>query len=217
MALWTLRRSMTATRLAASRAELEAVLTQARRYGFLGPGEVGPHIEHASQYNAALGVGEGLARFVDLGAGGGLPSLPMLVANDRLSAVLLDASQKRCSFLVWASIELGLSERVEVCVGRAEEFAHEPKRRGSFDAVVARGFGPPAWTVECAAPLLRPGGLCVISEPPDLRDWPVAALAEVGLRVVAGGPPGVAVFAQGDRAPSRYPRRAAEQRRTPLF
>ena len=36
-----------------------------------------------------------------------------------------------------------------------------------FDAVIARGFGPPDVTLSFAARLVRPGGYVVISEPPD--------------------------------------------------
>ncbi len=209
---------------------LETVLEESKRFGFLGPGPVADHIKHASQFVAPLdtpldqaAVAQRVGRFVDLGAGGGLPSLPMLVARPQWSAVLLDAIQKRCSFLVWAVAELGMSDRVEVWCGRAEEIGHGERAREQFDAVVARGFGPPPSTVECAAPLLRPGGRLVISEPPEGRTWPVDGLATVGMSELlpadedAEAWPGVVVFTRTGDVPSTYPRRAKAQQRSPLF
>jgi len=173
-------------------------------------------------------------RLVDLGAGGGLPSLAILDRLPDWNAVLLDAIQKRCSFLVWAVGELGVSDRVEVWCGRAEEIGHEERARFRFDAVVARGFGPPASTVECGAPLLRRGGLLMISEPPEGRHWPAEGLAKVGMTEVgstgiesardessgAAGPgpwPSVMVLRRDGDVPPIHPRRAKAQQRTPLF
>jgi len=168
-----------------------------------------------------------------MGAGGGLPSLPILVARPEWHAVLLDASQKRCSFLVWAAGQLGLSDRVDVWCGRAEEIGHEERARFQFDAVVARGFGPPAATVECGAPLLVPGGLLVISEPPTGRRWPPGPLAEAGMVVSAAAPAdessaspehrpvdgwsGVVVLRRDGDVPNSLPRRNKTQQRSPLF
>ena len=62
--------------------------------------------------------------------------------------------------------DLGIGHRVSVLSSRAEIAGHQPQWRGSFDAVVARGFAAPGVTAECAAPLLRVGGLLCVSEPP---------------------------------------------------
>ncbi|MFV0256835.1 MAG: RsmG family class I SAM-dependent methyltransferase [Acidimicrobiales bacterium] len=195
---------------------LLSVLDRARSLGFLGPGPIRAHVDHAQRYHdpvVAAGV-DGAVRMADLGAGGGVPSLPLLVAEPGIEATLVDASARRCSFLVWAAVELGLGDRVEVWRGRAETFGHEAARRGGFDAVVARGFGPPAGTVECGAPLLRLGGRLVISEPPGGRDWP--SLAEVGL-TVDRSPEGVVVLVRDGEVPGELPRSTARQRRRPLF
>ena len=110
--------------------------------------------------------------------------------------VLVDASQKRASFLVWAAIELGVADRAEVWCGRAETFGHDDGRRGRFDAVVARGFGPPATTLECGARCCRLGGRMVVSEPPGYRNYPADGLARCGLALVVQQH-GCAVFGAG--------------------
>lgn len=208
----------TPKRLVAEQATLEEVVEESRRLGFLGPGDIHPQIEHARRFGAALHEGWGVERplVADLGAGGGLPSLPIAMEYEATGFVLVDALGKRTSFLVWATVALALTSRVEVWRGRAEVFGRDGDRRGGFDGVVARGFGPPADTVECAAPLLRPGGRCVISEPPGPRSWPADGLAEVGLRQVAG-PEGFAVFERDERVIDAYPRPVRERKRAPLF
>jgi 16S rRNA (guanine527-N7)-methyltransferase len=152
----------------------------------------------------------------DLGAGGGVPSLPLAVSRSFLRLVLVDAARRRTAFCLWAAVELGVVDRVEVWTGRAEEFAHDPYRRGRFDAVVARGFGPPASVVECGAPLLRPGGRCVVSEPPGGRRWPAGGLARLGLEQVEA-PAGVAVLARVGPVDDMFPRSAKARSQQPLF
>ena len=139
------------------------------------------------------------------------------MARPSFAAVLLDAIQKRCSFLVWAVGQLGIGDRVDVWCGRAEEIGNQDRARFGFDAVVARGFGPPAQTVECGAPLLRPGGRLVISEPPEDREWPAGPLAAVGLVHEPDVAAGVVVLRRDGEVDDRYPRRIKIQQRTPLF
>ncbi len=205
--------------------ELSRVLERSRALGFLGPGPIGPHVAHARLFWEALtadwtegpgGAGGGGVRVADLGAGGGLPSLPLLVEHPELRGVLIDAIQKRASFLVWATLELGVADRAEVWCGRAEVFGHDGERRGGFDAVMARGFGPPSVTLECGAPLLRPAGRLVVSEPPGYRVYPAEGLARCGLALVAQRE-GCAVFERRGEMDPALPRSARLQERRPLF
>ncbi len=193
---------------------LADVLERSRAVGFLGPGPIETHSDHAALFGRALGPA--VSRFADIGAGGGVPGLPMLVTAPDLSAVPIDASQKRCSFLVWAVAELGLSDRVEVWCGRAEDIGRQDRARRMFDAVVARGFGPPAITLECAAPLVVDGGRVVVSEPPVARRWPVDPLRDMGLTQIESEA-GVAVFERRGELSAALPRSAKQQQRSPLF
>ncbi|MCP3989846.1 MAG: hypothetical protein GY724_12280 [Actinomycetia bacterium] len=210
--------------ISSERPELAAVLERSRRLGFLGPGPVEEHLVHAAGYRGPIedllapikGAGGTLIRGVDLGAGGGVPSLPLLSTLPDLSMVLVDASQRRTSFCLWALIELGLADRGEVWTGRAETFGHNEDHRGRFDVVVARGFGPPATTLECATPLLRAGGRCVVSEPPTPRPWPRDGLGKLGV-VKVEGPPGVAVFELIEAPGRQFPRPSKDRKRDPVF
>ena len=205
-------------------------LERSRELGFLGPGPVEPHIDHARRFAAAL---EGLApsgtagpvRALDLGSGGGLPGLVLVSAWPTTDWCLLDANQRRTEFLQDAVDELGLGERVTVRRGRAEELAHDPALRATFDLVVARSFGRPAVTAECAAGFLALGGNLVVSEPPNDEDgpqstggprWDPDGLARLGLQDL-GQRAGCQVLMAVAACPERYPRRVGIPAKRPLF
>ena len=69
------------------------------------------------------------ARFVDVGAGAGLPALPCLVARATLRATLVEASAKKAVFLREALSLLNLRGRAEVC---AERFERQPPPAADF-------------------------------------------------------------------------------------
>ena len=54
------------------------------------------------------------ARFADVGAGAGLPSIPCLLVRDDLHAVLIESKVKKTHFLKLAVLELGISNRARV-------------------------------------------------------------------------------------------------------
>lgn len=200
-----------------SDAALVSLLERGRGLGFLGPGPVEDHVEHAQGFVEALAEVHGLV--VDLGSGGGVPGLVVVLARPDLTVVLLDATAKRCRFLEAAVTELGVGDRVRVVEGRAEDVGRT-ELRSTADTVMARSFGPPAVTAECAAPLLRVGGRLIVSEPPVAGDrWPAGPLAELGLRPVPGTPggPNLQILEQHARCPGAYPRRVGVPAKRPLF
>lgn len=210
---------------------LVAVLEEARARGFLGPGPVAPHIEHARGFALAIATvptasGPRGRRILDLGAGGGIPGLVLALETPSDRVLLLDASARRCAWLREAVERLQLSDRVEVHHGRAEELARTPARRGAVDVVVARAFGAPAPTAEIGGAFLVVGGLLVVSEPPPdrARDrpvrWPAGSLAELGLAVagtveLAGR--GYVVMQRVAAVPDRVPRRTGIPTKRPLW
>lgn len=204
-------------------------LERAQELGFLGPGPVDTHVDHARGF--AAGLDGPPARFLDLGSGGGVPGLVLALDWPGASAVLLDAGERRCAFLREAVERLGLDGRVDVVRQRAEEAGRSPTLRGRFDLVVARSFGPPAVTAECAAPFLQVGGRVVVSEPPpedsaegaasshDAVRWPPEGLAQLGLSPAAAWRHdyGYQSLVQRSPCPDRYPRRVGQVAKRPLF
>ena len=203
------------------------MLAEARRLGFLGPGPVATHLDHAAGFAEAMerglnGEAASERRAVDLGSGGGVPGLPLALRFSVWSWALIDSSVRRTGFLRDAVRSLGLEDRVRVISDRAEAVGRNPTDRSSFDVVVARSFGPPAVVAECAAPLLRPNGLAVVSEPPGgVSDrWPAAGLAVVGMtpdQSVSARGWAYQLLRQSESCPQRYPRRVGVPTKRPLF
>jgi 16S rRNA (guanine527-N7)-methyltransferase len=203
-------------------ARLVSVLERAQSRGFVGPGPVTFHVEHAEALADATDA-EFRGRFLDLGAGAGVPGLPLLLIWPEATGTLLDSQRRRCQFLDEAVLELGVEDRARVACGRAEELARDPEHRGSYDLVVARGFGSPAVTAECGVGFLKPWGRLVVSEPPGgVRPdrWPPDGLADLGLR----GPERrgdedarVAVLTVAAPVSERWPRRTGVPAKRPLW
>jgi 16S rRNA (guanine527-N7)-methyltransferase len=190
------------------------VLAESTRLGFIGGDAVAGHVAHSRRFARALADA---GRVLDLGSGGGLPGLVLAWDHPELVVVLLDANSKRTDFLHRAIGRLDLGGRVHVWAGRAEVLGRDPERRASQDAVVARLFGPPARTAECASPFLRVGGRLVVSEPPEsVGRWPVVGLAQLGLRAMVDPAigEGLQAFEQTSPCPDGFPRRRLEP---PLF
>lgn len=201
-------------------ASLDEVLVEARALGFLGPGPVGGHIEHAEGF--ARAVGDEPGRVVDLGSGGGVPGLVLALVWPTTRVALLDSSERRALFLVRAALALDVEDRVTVIHARAEDVGRDPDWRAHADVVVARSFAGPAVTAECGAPLLRVGGRLVVSEPPSGSQarWPDEPLRELGLRPSGRLEQSFSRFqllTQERLCPPEYPRRVGVPAKRPLF
>ena len=180
-------------------------------------------LEHAEAFSDVVAeLGPDPRPALDLGTGGGLPGLVLALATPRRRWALLDSRQRSVEFVRWAVAELDLVGRVNVVSRRAEEVGRDPVHRGQYGLVAARGFGPPAVTAECAAPLLDVGGHLVVSEPPGSTGdrWPKDQLMTLGLhwdRVASRPAATFAVLDQFQPASNTYPRRAGIPQKRPLF
>lgn len=103
----------------------------------------------------------GIASFVDLGSGGGLPGIPLAVALPADRALLVESVRKKAGFLDVAVPALGLTNRVAVEAQRVEALARDPRDRERWPAVTARAVAALAELAELAFPLLAPGGVLV--------------------------------------------------------
>jgi 16S rRNA (guanine527-N7)-methyltransferase len=215
-------------------------LSRAQRLGFFGDGPLEPAVDHArgfaeaaAAFHARQGAPDwaGPGCFVDLGSGGGLPGLVLAALWPRATGIFLDANERRSAHLVQAVEEAGWQDRITVLQVRAEVAGRRQELRGAADLVVARSFGAPAATAECAAPLLRVGGLLIVSEPPagagagagalvpGSDRWPPGPLAELGLRPVGEerGRYGYQLIVQERACPERFPRRDGVPAKRPLY
>jgi 16S rRNA (guanine527-N7)-methyltransferase len=197
---------------------LEAVLDDARRIGLLGPDPVDRHVAHGRVWASALDP----TPFLDLGSGAGVPGLVLATVWPDTRGALLDGQVRRAAWLRTAVARLGLTDRVEVIEGRAEQLAHDPAYREAFPLVVARGFGPPSATAECGSGFVTVGGTLSVSEPPggDPDRWPAEDLRRVGLEMSTEVVQPIASFViLGKHAPleDEFPRRRNLPLKSPLW
>lgn len=209
--------------MSASSSPLHESLARQQARDLLGRDQIDDLITHGRGFAEAVGDGPSPSRVVDLGSGGGVPGLVLACGPwTTAEVVLLDASQRRCTYLEVEVAALDLAPRVSVRWGRTEELGHEPALRGTADVVTARSFGSPAVTAEAGAPLLRPGGVMVVSEPPGSQGgrWPAEGLDRLGLAlddVVTCDGATYARLRQVAPCPADLPRRPGIPERRPLF
>lgn len=101
-------------------------------------------------------------RVIDVGTGAGLPGIPLAICQPQKAFTLLDANQKKVSFLMQAKIELGL-ENIEPVHHRVEEF------KGEYDHVLCRAFADLAKIIQQTRHLLGKAGtiLAMKSQAPE--------------------------------------------------
>ena len=102
---------------------------------------VGKHLLDSLAMHAYLGAGS----LADLGAGAGLPGIPLAIAKPALRVTLVESNGKKARFLREAVRTLGLAN-ARVAESRAEAL-DEP---GAYDAITARALA--------TLPLIKPGG-----------------------------------------------------------
>ena len=213
--------------------DIKSILSNSQNLGFLGSGSIDGYLSHSQGFLDVIQENNIVTDDVlDLGSGGGIPGLFLATQLSNSRFVLLDASIRRCQFLSEAVQSLNISSRVQVVCERAEIAARNTELRGSFSLVVARGFGQPSVTAECAVPFLKVGGILLVSEPPSthnnqVRDgidedairWPREGCAKLGLVVEnkTALPYSFIQLRLTDPCPDQYPRRNGVPGKKPLF
>jgi 16S rRNA (guanine527-N7)-methyltransferase len=122
-------------------------------------------------------------RLVDIGSGAGIPGLPLHLIDPRIETTLVEARQKRVSFLRTVRRELGL-ESLRLVDARAEDAIREDSGlQGRYDVAVARAVTPTGLFLTMCRRWLRPGGRIVISGPPASGALPRAPAGMTWVRV----------------------------------
>jgi 16S rRNA (guanine527-N7)-methyltransferase len=116
----------------------------------------------------------------DVGSGAGLPGIPLRIVRPDMAMTLIESRERRASFLATVIRELPLSN-TSVARTRVEDIDCDLVR--TFDAVVMRCAGTPEDLWGPAARLVRPGGVVILSGPPEQRPLPRGEWVEVrGIR-----------------------------------
>ncbi len=160
----------------------------------------------------------------DLGAGAGLPGIPLAIALSESSVSLVESNGRKCEFISRVVEACSLSNAV-VVNARAEAW---PDGLGRFDLVTARAVAPLDVVAEYGAPLLRVGGTLLVwrgRRDPDAERSARRAASELGLELreahdVEPYPGAVNRHLQPmvkvAETPERFPRRVGVARKRPL-
>lgn len=96
-------------------------------------------------------------KVLDVGSGGGFPSVPLKILNGDLDYTLLEATGKKCDFLNYLIKELNL-KNIKVLNGRAEDFGKDILYREQFDFVTARAVASLPSLLEYCMPFVKVNG-----------------------------------------------------------
>jgi 16S rRNA (guanine527-N7)-methyltransferase len=165
---------------------------------------------------------------IDVGAGAGLPGVPLAIMRPRWEVTLLEATRKKVDFLSLVAAELKLSN-VTALWGRAEDWGQESVFRERFDAAVARAVAELPVLAEFCLPFVRQGGRWVAQKGPRAEEEVQQArnaLGQLGgrlLRVEQVAVPGLAgetralvIVEKVKATPATFPRRPGTPAKRPL-
>ncbi len=97
------------------------------------------------------------AKVVEIGSGGGFPSLPLKIIRGDLDFTLVESTLKKCRYLDICVDKLAL-DRVKVLNIRAEDGAKDKNMREKFDCCVARAVARMNTLCEYCLPYVKIGG-----------------------------------------------------------
>ena len=93
----------------------------------------------------------GTGPLLDVGSGGGLPGIPLAIAQPALAVTMVDTVQKKATFLQQAAIQLGL-KNIAAHHARVEQMA------GQYAQISSRAFAELRLFTNLTRHLLAPGG-----------------------------------------------------------
>lgn len=194
------------------------VLDANRRMNLTGAKTAAALVEHL--LDALTLAGDVRGPLVDVGAGAGLPGIPLgIVTGARI--VLVESAVKKARFLTQAVTRLGLD--AEVVAMRAESAARDERYRERFASATARAVGTAPTVAELTLPFLVVGGRALLqrgalapSEKDALADAALMLGGELVEERALGGERRILILAKVAPTPARFPRRAGIPAKRPL-
>jgi 16S rRNA (guanine527-N7)-methyltransferase len=98
---------------------------------------------------------------IDIGTGGGIPGIPVAIAQPDWTVTLLDSTRKKVAWLdtLLPSLDIG---NVKTLIGRAEQVGQNSQHRQVYDLALVRAVASASVCAEYALPLLKVGGVAVL-------------------------------------------------------
>ena len=160
---------------------------------------------------------------IDVGAGAGFPSVPLLIYNPDLCLTMMDAINKRLTFLDTAIHAIGLE--ANLVHARAEDSGQDKNYREMFDLATARAVAPMNVLAEYCLPFVKVGGYFVaLKGSNDDTEQAKDAIATLGGEVVSNvsyklngtESRSIVVVKKISQTPTQFPRKAKKISAKPL-
>lgn len=123
-------------------------------------------------------IGEN-SKCIDVGSGAGFPGIPLAIVCKNTEFTLLEARQKRISFLD-AVIEKLRLKNCKTITGRAEVIAHEKYCREVFDVSLSRAVSDISTVMEYTLPFTKTGGISIAYRGKEKEIIEIDALSSLG-------------------------------------
>lgn len=166
---------------------------------------------------------QNVSNAIDVGAGAGFPSMPILIYKPEIEFTLLDSLNKRLTFLSTVNSELGLDAKL--VHSRAEVSGQEENYREKFDLATARAVAPMNVLSEYCIPFVKEGGAFValkgsnddVSEASNAIEV-LGGRLESNISYELGGTEArtIAVVRKISQTPTQYPRKSKKISTKPL-
>jgi len=165
-------------------------------------------------------------KIIEIGSGGGFPSVPLKLYNKNLNFTLVESVGKKCKFLNVVKKEFNLSN-FNVINARCEDLAKKSDFREQFDFVTARAVAKINTLLEYTLPFLKIGGKFIAFKTSDPEELLLASKVapllggtleetisyslpnEQGNRVIY-------IFTKTSHTDKKYPRGLGKERSNPL-
>ena len=179
----------------------------------------------ADSLTAAPYIGEKSIKIMDVGCGGGFPTLPLAIARPDCKYFALDSTAKKLNFVAQMADTLHLP--ITTLPVRAEDVANTPAHREKYDLVVSRAVARLPMLCELCLPFVKVGGRFVALKGADgMTESEEAANAIIklggkliGCREFTMGDAGGRVILEIEKirpTPAPYPRAFAKIKKNPL-
>lgn len=185
----------------------------------------GIKIKHFLDSVAGESFFEKNASVVEIGSGGGFPSLPLKIIREDLHFSLVESTGKKCVYLQSVVDKLALTD-VEVLNARAEDAARQVINREMYDVACARAVARLNTLCEYCLPFVKVGGRFVaykgdceeeLDEAKRAIDVLGGEIEQVERYTLQGDKRTLVIIKKVKETPEKYPRGQGKERKSPII
>ena len=160
---------------------------------------------------------------IDVGAGAGFPSMPLMILKPEIKFTLVDSLNKRLEFLDVVCGELGLE--AELVHSRAEDLGQNTEYREKYDMATARAVASMNVLAEYCLPFVKQGGSFVALKGSNddvspaensIKTLGGELVENVSYKLNGGDERSLAVVKKISQTPTQYPRKSKKISTKPL-